>query len=62
MSENEGIFINKNVPYPNETEALENKMNYLENRIQVYKLKANSYVELILKIITSVKIENNKKY
>ena len=62
MSENEGIFINKNVPYPNETEALENKMNYLENRIQVYKLKANSYGELILKIITSVKIENNKKY
>ena len=39
MSENEGIFINKNVPYPNETEALENKMNYLADKKYIDKLE-----------------------
>ena len=42
MSRHEGIFINKNAPYPNEIEALE-KMNLSKNRIQTYKLKASSY-------------------
>ncbi len=27
MSGNEGIFINKNTPYPNEIKAVENKLN-----------------------------------
>jgi hypothetical protein len=44
-----GIFINKNAPYPNEIESLED-MDWERDKIQTYKLKETSYGDLQFKI------------
>jgi hypothetical protein len=62
MSGYEGIFINKNLPYPNEIESIEN-MDWPRDKVQTHKLKATSYGDwgLDIGMINTKHFENRQK-